>query len=114
MGFKSVAFYLTDALGLYVQNTAFALLFHLTNSCEAGAIEIAGKFCVLHERSLLDQIFELLVGDEEVLLSMKLSWSWTASGVGNAEPKFIGKFRKETVQKSTFPDTRWPRENKGT
>jgi len=56
-------------------------LFYLTNSCEAGAIKIAGKFCVLDERSFLNQIFELLVGDEEVLLSMKLSWPWTASGV---------------------------------
>jgi hypothetical protein len=68
-------------LCINVQNTPSSTFLHLTNGFEAGAIIIARKLSMLYESRVLQELLELVDGDEVVVFSMSLAGSRRASGV---------------------------------
>jgi hypothetical protein len=68
-------------LGLDVEYASSASLVNLIHGVEGCAVKIARKFGMLYESRGMDEVFERLFLDEEVLFSVCFAGSRVASGI---------------------------------
>jgi hypothetical protein len=85
-------------LHLNIQNTSPAPIPHILDSLHAGAVKVAAKLRMLDEAILLDQLLELLAGDEVVLAAVLLAGARAAGRVRDAEAVAVGVLGEEALE----------------
>ena len=97
---------LDSALHINVQKRDLLFILDACNLRFCGAVEVFVDLTVLNEFVLGDHAFKFFPGDEEVLSSMDLTFSWLPGRVGYAESKIVLVFACEVVNKRAFASTR--------